>query len=246
MPMDLLVVGAGEMGRWFAEEMAPVFDRVDFFDIDSDVAIEAAATVDTGWVDHDDRAYDVVCIAVPMSVATESIREQAPRAKRAMVDITGSMGDPIDAMRTYLPNQERLSLHPLFSATNAPGSIAVVSDKSGPISEIILERLSHLGNTLVPTTADEHDKAMETVQAKVHTSILAFALAADAVPEGLETPIYRELDELARSVTVGTPQVYAEIQDRFNGATSVANAAKALADADRETFVRLYKDAGDR
>ena len=245
--MDLLVVGAGEMGRWFAEEMVGVVNRIDFYDIDSNAAVETAATLDAGWIDHDDdTAYDIVCIAVPMSVATDSIRDHAGRIEQAMVDITGSMTEPLDAMRTHLTGHERLSIHPLFSAANAPGSIAVVSDTTGPVTETILDVLAQRGNTLVATTASEHDKAMETVQAKVHAAILAFALAAEPVPKGLETPIYRELDNLARAVTHGTPQVYAEIQARFEGAITVADAAREIADADRETFERLYRDAGNR
>jgi len=149
------------------------------------------------------------------------------------------------AMREHAPGCERLRLHPLFAPERAPGTVAVVTDNGGEVSETVRERLVAGGNDVVETTPEEHDEAMETVQAGTHAAVLSFALAAEDVPEGLTTPIFEELSAVAEQVTGNTPAVYAEIQETFGGADRVAEAARRLADADDSEFEELYREASE-
>lgn len=87
---------------------------------------------------------------------------------------------------------------------------------------------------------------METVQAMTHATVLSFALAAESVPDGFETPIYEQLQTLAEQVTGGTPRVYADIQATFDGAEAIADAARTIADADAAELESLYQEAGSR
>jgi prephenate dehydrogenase len=103
--------------------------------------------------------------------------------------------------------------------------------------------MTESGNTVFQTTPEEHDNAMETVQAGAHTAVLAYALAADSVREEFATPVSATLDEIAATVTEGSPGVYAEIQSTFDGADAVAEAAQQIADADPEQFAELYHKA---
>ncbi|WP_254522501.1 prephenate dehydrogenase/arogenate dehydrogenase family protein [Natrinema caseinilyticum] len=239
--MDVLIVGAGSMGTWFGDA---VDARIAFADVDEDTA-EAAAEAVGGEVAalEGDGTYDVVCLAVPMTHVTESIRQQAGRARRAIVDVSGVMEPALTAMATHAPDLERVSLHPLFAPARAPGSIAVVRDRSGPATDEIIAALEGRGNVLLETTAADHDRAMGTVQAATHAAVLSFALAAESVPDGFETPIYEDLRRLARQVTAGTPRVYADIQETFDGADAVADAAAAIADADSDELESLYRAA---
>ncbi|UPV74445.1 prephenate dehydrogenase/arogenate dehydrogenase family protein [Halorussus limi] len=246
--MKLLVVGAGEMGRWFGGLVAAHADESDvaFADADPEVASAAADAVGARAVPlSTDERFDAVCVAVPMSAAEAAIERHAPKAERALVDVTGQMADPVAAMREAAPDRERVSLHPLFAASNAPGNVAVVTDESGPVTDRILAALDAAGNRLVETTPDEHDEAMETVQAGTHAAVLAFAAAADEVPDGLTTPIFEDLTGVAQRVTGNSPSVYAEIQATFDGADRVAEAAARLADADDEEFAQLYREASE-
>ncbi|WP_255169701.1 prephenate dehydrogenase/arogenate dehydrogenase family protein [Natrononativus amylolyticus] len=242
--MDVLIVGAGSMGRWFARATDA---RATFADVDPDVAAEAADAVG-GAVDalEGDRRYDAVCLAVPMSQIETSVESHVGRAERAVLDVSGVMGAPLAAMAEAAPDLERASLHPLFAPERAPGTVAVVRARSGPVVEGLLEDIESRGNELLETTAAEHDEAMETVQAATHTAVLAFALAADPVPEGFGTPIYDELLALAGQVTGGTPRVYADIQRTFDGAEDVSAAASSLAAAEGEAFESLYRRAGEQ
>lgn len=257
--MKLLVVGAGEMGRWFGEVVATRIEdaEIAFADADHEIAEDTAEEIvevtETTATETEARAvplstderFDAVCVAVPISAAGEAIETHAPRAERALLDVAGQMADPVAAMAEVAPDRERVSLHPLFAAENAPGNVAVVADEFGPVTDRVLDALRAAGNHLVETTPEEHDDAMATVQAGAHAAVLAFALAAEDVPEGLTTPVYEELSAVTERVTGNTPAVYAEIQDAFGGAEAVAEAATRLADADSEEFTELYRETGD-
>lgn len=242
--MDLLVVGAGEVGRWFA---ATVDADTAFTDRDPVVARDAAAAIGGRAVPLDgDEQFDAVCVAVPIPVAADTVREHACRADEAILDVTGVMEPVLAAMRDAAPDIERVSLHPLFAPANGPGHVAAAIDADGPVTDAVLDRLDARGNTVFETTATEHDEAMRTVQAKAHTAVLAFALSADDVREEFHTPVSGPLTALVETVTGGDPRVYADIQRAFDGASEVAAAAARLAEADPESFESLHRDARDR
>jgi prephenate dehydrogenase len=241
--METLVVGAGEMGRWFAGCLAPR-GPVAFADTDPDAARAAADEVGGRAVAlAGDERFDAVCVAVPIPAVGEAVGEQAPRAREAVVDVTGVMEPAVAAMREHAPDRERLSLHPLFAAARAPGRVATVVDAGGPTVERVREALADAGNESFETTPAEHDRAMATVQARAHAAVLAFGLAREAVPDPFHTPVSEELTALVEQVTGGTPRVYADIQEAFEGAGDVAAAAERVAEADAEAFERLYREA---
>ncbi|WP_323677421.1 prephenate dehydrogenase [Halorubellus sp. PRR65] len=261
--MRVLVVGAGTMGRWLGEV---VDATVAFADADPAAADRAAAAVDdaetaplnagdaTGARDAtdttdatdeaEDRAFDVVCIAVPMTAAPDAVAEHASRATEAVVDVAGEMAGPVSSMREHAPDLERMSLHPLFAPENAPGSIAAVHDERGPVTDALRESLAANGNDVFDTTVDEHDTAMESVQAGTHAAILAWQLATDDVRAEFHTPLSRELADLAAHVTSQEPRVYADIAERYaTGRHALAAAATRLADADRDAFLDAFAAA---
>lgn len=242
--MDVLIVGAGTMGRWFGEVVGVPGTDVAFVDREESVAREAATAVGGRAVDYETvERFDLVCLAVPIPTVERAIALYAPLADRAVADVSGVMRAPVAAMEAHAPERERISLHPLFSPGNAPGNVPIVADE-GPVAGWLRERLETAGNDLVETTPQEHDVAMETIQTKAHAAVLAYALAADEVPDGFETPVSRELDGLVETVTGGNPNVYADIQSTFPGADDVADAAIDVAEADREEFEALYREAG--
>jgi len=241
--MDVLIVGAGAIGRWFA---GTIEAGTAFADTDPDDAEAAADRLGGRAVPLDTaERFEAVVIAVPMRATTDAIADHAANATEAVLDLAGVMTGPIEAMEAHAPGLERASLHPLFAPENAPGRIAMAGAEVGPVVGAIREALEAEGNELLETTPAEHDRAMETIQARTHAAVLAFGLAADDVPEGFGTPIYDTLEELREEVTGGSPRVYADIQATFEGATDVADAARRIATADEETFEQLYLEAGE-
>ncbi|QKY21439.1 prephenate dehydrogenase [Halolamina sp. CBA1230] len=251
--MTLCIVGAGAMGRWLAGTLADASPAVEFAfaDIDAAAAAEASDTFDAetvalaGGTPTADRTFDTVALTVPIPVVEAAVADWAPYAESAMLDLSGVMAEPMAAMREHLPDRERASLHPLFAPPRAPGNVALVADNVGPTLEPLLDALREAGNELFETTPAEHDDAMSTVQAKTHAAVLAWALAGDDVREEFHTPVSADLRDLAATVTGGDAGVYADIQDAFGGAEAVAEAARGVADADREGFETLYDEAAD-
>ncbi|WP_280536918.1 NAD(P)-binding domain-containing protein [Halopenitus sp. POP-27] len=251
--MELLVVGAGEMGRWIADTVASAEaitePAVSFTDLDVERARDAAAGRDaqalkastvTATVD----GFEVVCLAVPISAVPDAVAAYADVAEGAMIDVSGAMAEPIAAMRDELDSDvERASLHPLFAPPRVPGNVAAVVDRDGPRVAAVLEAIEAGGNDVFETTAAEHDEAMETVQAGAHAAILAWRLAGADVREEFHTPVSAGLEDLADTVTEGAPEVYAEIQRAFDGADDVADAAREIAEADASAFAELYEHA---
>jgi prephenate dehydrogenase len=242
--MKLLVVGAGAVGRWFAASVHPTVDDIAFVDVDRAAAEAAAAAVDGEAVDPGvERTFDLVCVAVPLPDGPGVIEAYADRVGRAVCDVTGSMTGPVAAMREHCPDAERLSMHPLFAPANAPGTVAVVADAEGSVTDAVRAALSANDYRLVATEPGEHDEAMETVQARAHAAVLAFGLAAEEVPEKFQTPVSAALFDLVSEVTDGEARVYADIQTAFDGAEDVAAAARAIAAADGDAFEDLYDRA---
>ncbi len=242
--MNVLVVGAGSMGQWFARTLRKHADAsVAVTDTDSEAARQTAGAVGGRAVPTDtDERFDVVCLAVPMPVAVAAIEEYAPLATEAVVDVTGSMTDPLAAMAETAADRERASLHPLFAPANAPGNIAVVTPARGDHITAVLDALAAAGNDLFETTSAEHDAAMESVQAAAHAAVIAYAMASEDVPDRFHTPVSAGLESLVSQVLGGEAHVYGDIQRTFDGADAVADAASELADADHDEFVELYDE----
>jgi prephenate dehydrogenase len=239
--MNVLVVGAGEMGTWFGGCLGA---SVAYTDRDRDSAKWAASATDGRVVALDTHErFDAVCLAVPISAIEDAIATHIDRADRAILDVTGIMDPAVTTMREHGPDHERVSLHPLFSARHAPGRVAVVPDAPGPVTDEIRADLAACGNDLFETTTEEHDRSMATVQARTHAAVLAFGLARDEVREEFHTPVSKQLCSLVERVASGNPRVYSEIQSTFGGTEDVAEAAARLADADEETFEALYREA---
>lgn len=253
--MDVLVVGAGAMGRWlgavFASLDSPTTGQqsvsVTYYDRDSSVAEQAAAeTGGRALASLDETLFDVVGIAVPIPAVSDAIASHAGRARRAVLDVSGVMAGPAAALETHTTDQEWASLHPLFAPANEPGNVPVVLGNEGSILADLWATLEARGNTVFETTPAEHDDAMETVQARAHATILAYGLASESVPERFQTPVSRQLEALLTQVAGGDPRVYADIQEAFDGAADVAAAAETLANASGAEFETLYTGLPER
>ena len=244
--MRAVIVGAGQMGRWFADVTAGWLDP-SFVDADPDRAAAAAADTDADWIQAADvNSVPIIVTAVPLTATADVLREFGPLATDAVIDLSGSMSGPMTALQDTVPDREQLCLHPLFAPENAPGTVAVVTDKEGPIGADLRRTLDRQGYTLLDTTPERHDEAMKSVQAASHAAILAYALAAEPVDPRFHTPVSKGITELVEMVVNGNPRVYGDIQSTFDGADDVAREAAQIANSDAEAFIEYYRTAADR
>lgn len=228
--MNLLIVGAGTMGQWLGTAVQSVFDEIAFIDEQKAVAREAADNVNARAIDHrPGERFSAVGVAVPIPTVEVAIETHVEFAETAIFDVAGVMNPPASAMAEHAPELEHISLHPLFAPDSEPGRIAVNSAAPGPVTTRVLAVLAERGNTLIETTPEEHDDAMTTIQGAVHAALFSYALAVDRVPAELHTPLSETMVELARRLTAGDPDVYADIQATFGGASLVATAANQFA-----------------
>lgn len=240
--MQALIVGAGAVGRWFADVIGDSFE-VTMYDRDPDVAAAAVEASDaTMTTTFEDRRYELVCTAVPLLATETAIGDHAHRATTAVLDLSGSMQAPGAAMRRHADGLERINLHPLFAPDHAPGRVATSIEDGEEVATTIERSIEAAGCTIVETTPERHDRAMKTVQANVHAAVIAYALAADPIPSEFDTPVSAALRDLAVTVLDGNPRVYADIQQCF-GSDAVAEAAREVATADQQTFAELYRTA---
>jgi len=245
--MQVLVVGAGAMGQWFARCLR-ADDRADeirFFDTDEAAARAAADALDAMDASDSPADADLVCVAVPIPATTDAIETFGSFAREAVVDLAGVMADPLDAMAATAPDCERASFHPLFAPANAPGTVAAVIDRSGPTIDRVRAAMADRANRVFETDAATHDDAMATVQASAHAAVLAFGIAAEPVDSRFHTPVSGALFDALADVTGGESRVYADIQEAFPGADRVATAAARIAEADRADFEDCYREAGE-
>ncbi len=241
--MRVAIIGAGSMGSWFAELVDGWLEPI-IVDVNEQRAIELATHV---GCDHatigDLESVPVICTAVPIPATVDVLEQVAPISTTAVIDLSGTMTAPIATMREHSPSCERISIHALFAPDNEPGNVAAVIEEPNVVWETLRTRLESRDNRVFKTDARTHDQAMETVQAKVHAAIIAYALAADPVDDRFHTPISAELADLAEAVLSGSARVYADIQEAFDGADDLARAANDLAEADPDRFEALYREA---
>ncbi len=241
--METLVVGAGEMGRWVGRLVS---GSVAFADTDRAVAERAADAVGGRVVPLEtDTGFELVVIAVPIPAVAGTIRQHAPKATGAIVDVSGTMATPMETYAEYAVS-EYASFHPLFAPPREPGQIAYVAGDAGATVGRLRSAFDDAGNEVFETTVEEHDTAMESVQGGAHAAVLAYALATETTPDAFATPVSRQLEQVARTVTSGEARVYNDIKTEFDGPRQLAEAADRLAKADGDRFRELFMTARER
>jgi prephenate dehydrogenase len=221
MRRAVIIGGAGAVGRWMTEQLAPValcvaLDpraktpdavRKDFLSLPPETAVQAMAGA------------DAVVLAVPVEVAIAALAALAEALPPActVVELLSAKSAFHSAAARSLPGRPVLGLNPLFRPEmgSDTGSVLCVRPKSGSAACWIEAALSDAGQSLIVTTADAHDRVLGTVQALVHATALSFGAAlrsAGQAPGERQTPPFRCLAALFARVVQGEPHVYWEIQ----------------------------------
>jgi prephenate dehydrogenase len=137
---------------------------------------------------------DIVILTIPTEVLLPISRQtsQQMRPGSLLVDVSSVKCGVVDKIGRILPDQIfYISIHPLFSSPRVKiRNTMVIPVRSGPWLPIITDLLTRSGMRVTEVSAEEHDRAMATVQVIHHFALLSMENAmvrqGYAKNEGLE------------------------------------------------------------
>lgn len=206
----LVIGGRGQMGAYFAQWFAGAAYEVRILDVDDWPQVSSLC-----------RDVELALVSVPIHSTVEVIRQLGPHLAPTCIlaDITSIKAAPVAAMLAAHPGPV-IGLHPLFgpSTSNMDKQIVVASPGRDEEScQWLLDQFAAWGNIVMTVDAQEHDRAMDLVQAIRHFATFAFGrfLAQRQINliRTLEfsSPIYRlELGMVGR-LFAQDPTLYADI-----------------------------------
>ncbi|MFF0813650.1 prephenate dehydrogenase/arogenate dehydrogenase family protein [Rhodococcus sp. NPDC003318] len=165
---------------------------------------------------------DVVMLAVPEDVALAAVDALLPllRGDAVLVETLSVKSRFAAAVARAPAGGQVVGVNPMFApALGLPGrSVLAVVHRGGPDADAVLDRMRAWGGHVEVTGADRHDRLCAAMQALTHAAVLAFGLAlADLGIESddlahLAPPPHRTLSALLARITLGTPEVYRDVQ----------------------------------
>ena len=238
-----LIGGSGDVGRMLTTRLRADGNTVRTVDIrftdrsDAD-QVKGDVTDPSPELRAVVRAADTVILAIPESVALESIPFLvAELPEHALLVDTLSVKSRFDAaLRESALRGGAVGINPMFAPSLGPEGrpVAAVTYRDGPGVEWFLSALSGWGSSVVRLDAEHHDRLTAATQALTHAGVLAFGLAlADLGVDGGEltavaTPPHLVSLALLARVGGGVPEVYRDIQA---GNPFAGDARRALAAA---------------
>jgi len=218
----VVVGGAGAVGSWFRRGLHEHTDEL--ITIDRRIPIDGHhVTSDIEALSSDAearlRAADLIVWALPEDVTERVLPELASSWPAATLLVeTLSVQSAIAARLRDAPCQV-LGVNILFAPSlDAHGrGIALIDIRHGEAVEAMIAMLTKTGARLVRLAAEEHDRAMASVQALTHAAIIAFGTALRDHADidrllAVATPPHRMLLGLLARIATGPPEVYLDIQ----------------------------------
>lgn len=226
--------GAGAVGSMFAKLWADDGAAVTLADPATDPADDIRAP---GERLRTDLAYaDVVVLAVPESVALAALDTVIPllRPDAVLVETLSVKSRFAAAVAATTAPRQVIGVNPMFApALGLPGRAAIaVIHRGGPGADDVVTRLRAWGAHVDVMTADRHDRLCAAMQALTHAVVLSFGLALGELalgelalgelalgelgtagaPTESAPPPYTVLTSLLARITLGTPEVYHDVQ----------------------------------
>jgi prephenate dehydrogenase len=220
--MEVLIIGAGAMGGWFAKLFKGWGWRVWVTDIDRKKSSTLARELGLEEGDRILPEADLVLVAVPISSTPDVLREVYGKMKKGalLMEVSSVKEQVVSAMLELRSKQvELVALHPLFGpgATSVKGErFAYVPVKAGKIFKEVKRRLKEEGAIFIKTSAEKHDLAMARVQALTHLLLLCYLQQCERGK--LHTHLSEALSNLAKAMLAGNASIYYEVQalNRFS------------------------------
>ncbi|MCW4051773.1 MAG: prephenate dehydrogenase/arogenate dehydrogenase family protein [Candidatus Bathyarchaeota archaeon] len=235
--MQVAIIGAGKMGRWFTR----LFTREDYQVVVSDknkkklARIRREPNVKISSTREAIREADWILICVPIKNFVEVLREISSqvRPKQVVMDICSIKDFPVKSMHEYITTATILGTHPMFGPT-----VKSIRDQSFILTPTNtrerdfaktfrrwLEERQARVSILLPK---KHDDLMSIVLGFPHflgvvigNTLLSYADVAEATE--IVGPSYKKLLALVKSVVSQDPEFYSNLQMRLPKTEEIGN-----------------------
>lgn len=224
--MKLAIIGAGEMGRWFAKLFCNNSKwEVTITDKDKSKAEDVSGKTGAKISDNNKgavEAADIILVAVPIEATPEVIKDVAPHLERdaLLLDIASVKEKIVDTMKGLDVDFELVSIHPLFG----PGAddleeknVISIPINQGKKYQILKKKFSEQDAKVIEMEATEHDRMMSITQSLTHFILLIYLSSINSMKdslktEALQTPMFKQLSELSKAFLKENPEVCGDIQ----------------------------------
>ncbi|MFA6898277.1 MAG: prephenate dehydrogenase/arogenate dehydrogenase family protein [Candidatus Paceibacterota bacterium] len=251
-PKKIGIIGVnGRYGRWLKRFFEELGCEVRGSDVDTELSNRAVIE----WA-------EVVCFAVSLEVAEQTIRALAPLARKEqlLLDVTSIKTGPVTAMMEA--GAEVVGMHPMCAPTvkTLRGQTVVLT--IGRLATWGLwfhDLLCNLRADVKVSTPEEHDEVVACVQGLPHIAILAMAATVRTrgvnVLESLDftSPFYKVVISLMGRLLTQDPKLYAEIQMANPHSleflrtfrNELDQLIEVVASKDRATFIEQFQASRD-
>lgn len=170
--MRIAIIGAGRMGRWFAELFLEQGFKVIVSDKDREKLQRLKDKLNIEIADNvrATESADRILICVPIDNFEDVIREISPyiRPGQEIMDICSIKEIPVDIMHKYIGNAVTLGTHPMFGpgAKRVKGQNFILTPTNADEEALAIDFarwLKSLGANVFFMTPKEHDKIMSIV-----------------------------------------------------------------------------------
>ncbi|KXA95863.1 hypothetical protein AKJ65_00405 [candidate division MSBL1 archaeon SCGC-AAA259E19] len=223
--MKLAILGAGDMGEWFAKFAKNRGWEVSISDIKKEKARKVAEDLNIEAAENNKKAVekaDTVLVSVPIKETPKVIREASNSLKRnsLLLDIASVKEKSVDAMEEIDVDSELVSIHPLFGpgAKNLENkNIVSIPVKAGNRYAELKKIFSNMEARVIEMEAVEHDRLMSITQSLTHYTLLTYFSALDSMKgfekaEKLKTPMFQNLLDLTKAFLHEDPKLCGDIQ----------------------------------
>jgi prephenate dehydrogenase len=224
--MKVAIIGAGKMGRWFAQFFLNEGDTVivssrskeKLSRIRDELGVEVASNVDAV------KKADRVMICVPIDNFEDIVKEiqSSTRPDQVVMDICSVKESPVNIMHRYLKTGITLGTHPMFgpgakNIKNQNVALTPTTDKERVFADDFKKWLENRGAHVFIMSPRKHDELMSVVLGLTHFIGIVVCDTLVNIPNFVETRkvsgiSYRMLLTLAEAIASEEGDFYTSLQ----------------------------------
>ena len=245
--MQVAVIGGTRgLGKWIANFLKKRGCQVTITGRNSLMGEAISSKMGVSYTSNNIKAAsqaNVVVIAVPIEVTSQTIMEVAPHIREGslLLDVTSVKEEPAELMYKHAPEGvEVLPTHPMFGprVRSLDGQVVVLAPKKeGQWYLKVVDFLEREQARVLVTTPETHDRMMSIVQGLTHFAYIAVASAIERMQIDVKqsrkfaSPIYSLMLDMIARIVAQNPYLCYSIQTQNRHIPAV-----------HESFIETFHD----